>query len=173
MAEDRIGIIADVAAVVQDLQGNLGELSQTVVNGYFTMIFFAGFPDSVAESDLRAALEQIDPANPLQISLRQSNGAVANVSSDDQQNRYILTATGADRLGLVARLTSYLRQRQINIIDQSNLVSDGVYIMILVLSLPADSDVVRLKRSLQAAAKEMNITVELQHHEIFRVTNEV
>ena len=34
MARDRVGIVADVATAIKNLEGNLGDLSQTVLSGY-------------------------------------------------------------------------------------------------------------------------------------------
>ena len=38
MWRDRVGIIHDIASRIAELQGNIADLSQTVVSGYFTMI---------------------------------------------------------------------------------------------------------------------------------------
>ena len=55
MSHDRIGIIADVTAAIKTLHGNLEDLSQTVLRGYFSMILLARFPDGTTEDNLRKA----------------------------------------------------------------------------------------------------------------------
>ena len=43
MSHDRVGIIADVTGAIKSLHGNLEDLSQTVMKGYFTMLLLATF----------------------------------------------------------------------------------------------------------------------------------
>ena len=45
MSQDRVGIVADVAGAIKALRGNLEDMTQTVLRGYFTMILLAEFPD--------------------------------------------------------------------------------------------------------------------------------
>ena len=44
-AENRVGIMSAVTKAMTELGGDLREASQTVVRGFFTMIFSAEFPD--------------------------------------------------------------------------------------------------------------------------------
>ncbi|MBN4071716.1 ACT domain-containing protein [Desulfotalea psychrophila] len=41
MSKDRPGIIADVTTVIYDLGGDLADLNQSVLGGYFTMLLIA------------------------------------------------------------------------------------------------------------------------------------
>ncbi|RKX42690.1 MAG: hypothetical protein DRP64_09445, partial [Verrucomicrobia bacterium] len=43
MAKDRPGIVAEVTAGISALDGNLADLRESVLCGYFTMILIAGF----------------------------------------------------------------------------------------------------------------------------------
>ena len=44
-AADRVGIVYSVSGALRDQQGNILELSQTVLRGYFTIILAVAFPD--------------------------------------------------------------------------------------------------------------------------------
>jgi hypothetical protein len=47
------------------------------------------------------------------------------------------------------------------------------YWMILQVTLPPGSEIGKLKRSLTLVMAEVGVKAELQHHNIFRATNEV
>ncbi len=52
-AANRAGILAAVTKAMSELGGDLREASQTVVRGYFTMIFSAEFPDQIDQTLIR------------------------------------------------------------------------------------------------------------------------
>ena len=43
-AKDRIGIVYEIASAIRDLGGDIDDARQSVLHGYFTMIFLVGFP---------------------------------------------------------------------------------------------------------------------------------
>ncbi|OPZ26502.1 MAG: hypothetical protein BWZ02_01987 [Lentisphaerae bacterium ADurb.BinA184] len=173
MTRDRIGIVADVTTAIRDLGGNLADLSQTVVCGHFTMILVASFPESVTRQGLRNALRAIDAADPFEVGIRQPPEAVVPEPAGYSEDHYVLTAVGADRTGLVAAVSTYLRDRGINIVDFTTRVQAGQYTMILAIDLPAGCNVRTFRQEMQGALAGVGIRLELQHHDIFRATNEV
>ena len=173
MAEDRVGIVADVSGVIKNLEGSLADMSQTVLRGHFTMILVARFPDSVTPERLRAALRGISEGRAFEVGVIQTPGELPAEAPETQERRYVLTAAGPDRIGLVSTVTELLRQKGVNIEDLATRVDSGSYTMILLLNLPAGMDVARLKHSLKVAMSDIDTAVNLQHHEIFRATNEI
>ncbi len=173
MAEDRTGIVADVTTAIRDLGGNLADMSQTVLRGYFTMILLASFPEEVTPDGIRAALRAVEGRTPFEVGVRVADGELPAEATVIADRQYVLTAVGPDRTGLVSAVAEYLRQKEINIRDLSTCVDNGVYTMILLLDLPSGADVARLKRSLQIAMEDVALSVELRHHALFRSTNEI
>ena len=173
MAQDRVGIVADVTTAIRNLGGNLADMSQTVLRGHFTMILIASFPEDLTRDGLRAALEAVAGKTPFEVGLHEPQGELPGEATAIADNQYVLTATGPDRIGLVSAVAEYLRQKGINIVDLSTCVESGTYTMILLLDLPQGTDVARLKRSLQIAMEDVALSVELRHHALFRSTNEI
>ena len=173
MAADRIGIVADVATAIRTLQGNLADLSQTVLQDYFTMILVAEFPEGVKEDTVRDAIHRVQGDTPFCIGIQPWKGSGDKGPKPSSDNHYVLTATGADRIGLVAAVAEYCRHKQINIADLATIVANGTYTMLLLLDILPGTDLTKLKRSLGIAMTDIGITVELQHHSIFKATNEI
>ncbi len=173
MAKDRVGIVADVTTAIKGLQGNLADMSQTVLCGYFTMILVAGFPEGATPETIKKRLKAIEGDTPFEVGIQQPAEVLHPEASEAHSRQYVLTAVGPDRIGLVAAVSEYLRQKEINIRDLSTCVEEGVYTMVLLLDLPPGADVAKLKRSLQVAMEDIALNVELRHHAIFRKTNEI
>jgi glycine cleavage system transcriptional repressor len=173
MARDRVGIIADVTTAIQELDGNLADMSQTVLRGYFTMILIASFPDHLGPEDIRSALKAAAGGSSFEIGIALPGDELPSESPGVGERQYVLTAVGPDRIGLVAAVSGYLREKDINIADLSTTVDNGIYTMMLLVELPAGADVAKLKHGLQVAMEDVALSVELRHHAIFRMTNEI
>ena len=57
-AADRVGIVFSVAGTLRDQGGNILELSQTVMRGYFTIILAVEFPEAKDPRKLAAAITE-------------------------------------------------------------------------------------------------------------------
>ena len=173
MKRDRVGIVADVTAALQELDGNLADLSQTVLRGYFTMIMVADFPASVGLETIRETLAAVAPEDPFEIGLKLPDVSLVPEPRAYPQGHYVLTAVGPDRIGLVAEVSAYLRDRDINIDDLATQAEHGRYTMIFAVDLPPATDVGKFQREMQAAMDPTGVTAVIQHHDIFRALNEI
>lgn len=173
LARDRVGIIADVTTVIRNLDGNLADLSQTVLCGHFTMILVADFPPRVDAEAIRQSLQAVDPEEPFEVGIRKPREALHAETADPVGDHYILTAVGPDEIGLVAAVSTHLREHGINIDDLTTRVEDGNYTMILSIDFPADAAIGVFKQAMQEAMDPVGVRIDIQHHEIFRATNEI
>ena len=172
MARDQVGMVAEIAGVVSRLGGNIEDISQTVTRGYFSMILIVQFKDKVSPAAIRSALNAADQLSDASIGVCEWRN-VPTLSPADTDHRYVLTASGPDRSGLVAAVAGYLRERNINIVDLASLINQGEYTMMFLVDLPPDTDVSKLRHSLQINLESLSLQVELRHHALFRKTNEI
>ncbi len=172
-SRDRIGIVCDVSSAISELCGDIADLRQSVLCGYFTMILIASFPAEVAAETIRDRLVAINtPDRPaLEITVNRAEGLVADEASV-LENAYMLTASGPDRIGFVATVSSFCARHQINILDLSTAVADGSYIMMLLVDL-SRCDTGDIRRRLKEFGQETGFNVVLQHYDIFKATHEV
>jgi predicted amino acid-binding ACT domain protein len=173
MTRDRVGIIADVTAVIQRLQGNLADLSQTVQGGYFTMLVAASFPEAVTEEDIRRQFRALDDEEPFEVGIKACRAPETGAAPADNKRKYVLTVSGPDRIGFVALVSECLRQHRINIEDLTTTVTDGHYVMALQLNLPETVSLAELTENLQRILPEIKAKFVLQHYDIFKATNEI
>ena len=156
IGRDRPGIIAEVTAVVADLGGNLEDSSMTLLRGHFAWMLIADVAASA--EDLSARLAHLTE-DGLTVS-------VLPVGEDEPyrgEAGYLLSVHGADRPGIVARVTSILAIHGGNIVDLSTrLGAAGMYVALAEVTLPASVDVVALGAELAEAGHELGVGVSLR-----------
>ncbi|GAP19990.1 glycine cleavage system protein R [Leptolinea tardivitalis] len=175
MSRDRVGIVHEVSQSICDLDGNIADIRQSVLCGYFTMILLASFPSSVSHRDIERKLAEVDARSETAIDV-----AVKKVDVDGRpsgktipDNAYVLTATGPDRVGFVATVSSFCANNNINILDLSTTSANGEYVMILITDLSKCPSMEAIRRDLQDFAREKGLRIVLQHYDIFRAVNEI
>lgn len=175
MSRDRVGIIYEVSKAISELDGNIADMRQSVLCGYFTMILLASFPESVNQRAIERKLAEIDAHSetPIDAAVELVTKEPATTSSPIPENAYVLTATGNDKIGFVATVTSFCARHHINILDLSTTVSSGAYVMILIVDLSRCLSVADVRSDLTQFSKDFDLKVVLQHYDIFRAVNEI
>ena len=174
-SHDRVGIIYEVTRASGSLGGNIADIRQSVLCGYFSMILLASFPPKTTRRSIEGKLAEVDSnsESAIETVVRKAENNVLSYNSSVPENAYVLTATGHDRIGFVATIALFCVQHNINIIDLSTTVSNGAYVMILILDLNHIASIYEMRRDLQKFSSENDVTVMLQHYDIFRAVNEI
>ena len=174
MCRDRVGLVYEISNAISELKGNIADLRQSVLCGYFTMILLASFPQDVNKRAIERKFAEVDSKSETVIDVAVEKTEEPPVSSTPMsENTYVLTATGSNRIGLVATVASFCARNHINILDLSTTVSDGAYIMILLIDLDDRSAFGQVRTELLQYAQEHDLKVVLQHHDIFKAVNEI
>lgn len=172
---DRVGIIYEVTKAISELGGNIADIRQSILCGYFTMILLASFPPGTTQRSIERKLAEADSnsESAIEALVRKADNHALTSGTSMPETAYVLTATGHDRIGFVATITSFCAQNDINIIDLSTTISDGAYVMILVIDLNHAKSISDMRRELQMFSQENGIQAVLQHYDIFRAVNEI
>ena len=168
MAKDRPGIVAEVTEGISALGGNLADLRESVLCGYFTMILIAGFPSTVSVAEVEAGLAG---STASQVSVVPHEGSLEE--SDHAENAYVLSAVGRDRVGLVAQVSRFCFGRGVNILDLASHVEADQYTMMLQIDLSNIQSLEGFKEEISSFGKSSGLKLVLQHNDIFRATNEI
>ena len=171
MARDRVGIVRDVTSALFELDSNLTHVSQTVMRGYFTLIISVQVPDDRTLLEIRQAAERKGGVGEFEVNVRPYEPPPASQLRESE--RYTLTMVGKDRKGIISRATCYLADRGINIDDFYAYVLDGRFVMLVQVSIPESVNTDEVRSELEELGREYELTVHLQHENIFRATNDV
>jgi glycine cleavage system transcriptional repressor len=175
ISRDRIGIIFEVSKAISELEGNIADVRQSVLCGYFTMILLASFPPEVTQRSIERKLAEADShsESAIEAVVRKADESALTSTVSTPENAYVLTATGHDRVGFVALMTSFCARHNINILDLSTTVSDEAYVMVLIIDLNHCASIIDVRQDLQQFSQENSIKAVLQHYDIFRALHEI
>jgi predicted amino acid-binding ACT domain protein len=174
MAADRKGIVHHVALAISQLDGDLEDISQTVLRGHFVMMLLASFPQDVTAAQVVDALDQLGAQLDLEPAVSVKPLASVPTPDDPATGRdvYVLTASGADRIGFVAAVAGFCADNQMNILDLETRAVNGSYLMLLQVDL-RDVDPRAAQTALAAFSKANNLRTTLQHSDVFQATQEL
>lgn len=92
----------------------------------------------------------------------------------NKRNRVIVTVLGADRVGIVAGITTVLAESNANIIDLTSTQMKGMFVMMMMVDI-TDSPLTlsELQDRLQKRAEELQVQVIAQHEDVFRYMHRI
>ncbi len=156
VGHDRPGIIAQAAEILADCGMNLEDSSMTLLRGHFAMTLICAGDAEAAR--VEAALQPLADGS-LDVTVRE-------VPSDHDQrplgDTYLVTVHGADRLGIVARLAGVLADAGGNITDLTTRLSNGLYVLLAEVDLPASAQVDALRARLAEVSDELGVDAGLR-----------
>lgn len=172
-AVDRPGIVAGVSSAIKNLGGNIESCSQTVLDGYFTLIMTFSLQESVDADELKAKVLQEKGLEGCQAVLFATTEPKKTFETPES-NIFVITAFGKDSEGIVAQFTRYLGDKEINIVDlYGNITPDGDFMLIGQVEVNPKLDLQNIKYDLEALGEQVGFTVRIQHNNIFVATNHI
>jgi len=170
LTDDHPGIVAAITRAVNLRGGNIDACSQTVVEGYFTLIMIISFAKPVKPDTLADEIRS-DTKTGFQIVTREFVPPAPKPVRLVEQ--FVLTAFGKDKPGIVRRFSEYLAGKGINILDLFAHRQGDDFLLIGQIEIPAASDIALLQADLEQIATKEAFTVKLQHENIFVATNQL
>jgi predicted amino acid-binding ACT domain protein len=172
-SRDRIGIVYEISSALAELAGNIADSRQSVMCGYYTMILRASFPAEVSRQSIEVRLAEVDRKSPTPLNILVNSIDEPLPDLGNPENRYVLTASGADQIGFVARVAGFCVKHQINILDLSTTLSHGEFVMMLEVDLSRCGSISEVRTALVDFGRDNTLSVVLQHHDIFKAVNEI
>jgi predicted amino acid-binding ACT domain protein len=170
-AADRVGIVHTVTGTIRDLRGNILELSQTVMRGYFTIIVAVEFVES---QDLDALSREIASQGgefDLTVAVRQSTEAESKPPVPNGE-RFILTVLGDDHAGNVHGISACLTRLGVNIVDLHARAEGPRFSLVMEAFLPPDLSPAVVRADLERFGRDLGLQAFVQHENIFTATSE-
>ena len=89
-------------------------------------------------------------------------------------NICILTISGKDKVGIIARLSTAMTKANINIIDVTQKVVEGTFVMTMACDMIAATvDIEHIQKKLQCIAKDMDLNITFQNETIFKAMHRI
>ena len=170
--QDRPGIVAAVAEGLYKLQCNIEDTCMTRLREEFTMMVLLRLPTGLSPDTL--ADQMRSSTEPLQLTVlcREVPAPGAAVQDSPDVPTYMLSVYGADRPGIVAKVTRVVADHDGNITDVNTRVIGSsqkpIYVMLLEIRLPSQQDPSRLETALEALKPELGVDISFRSIEPIR-----
>jgi len=177
VGRDRPGIIANVSGVLYQNRCSIEELSQTAIRGQFAMILTASVGEGVSVRNLKSDFAELAKDLDLDINLRQLKPEDMVPFQAGETEPFIIIVRGEDRPGLVYGIAEVLAERGINITNLAARVAlmsqKSEYMQVFEVDIPKELDYGLVQEKLRHRGKEMGVSVDLQHRDIYRAINQI
>jgi len=163
--KDRPGIVADVTKVLFENGCNLEDNTMTLLADEFTLVLLFSSQDPQAEEVLLKECRRLEKEKGVSAFMRpldergeQKKGGSLN---------YTLHVEGMDQAGIVYKISQFLADHQVNILDLSSKVMAApgsgtpLYIMDIDIQMPAGMTLDKLEEGLSAVADELHVDISV------------
>jgi len=86
----------------------------------------------------------------------------------------IITVVGSDKVGIIAKVSSFLAERNVNIEDITQTVLSGNFVMMMMVTFSqAAANLETLKAELNDLGKNLNVSISLMHEGVFSAMHRI
>lgn len=162
LGPDRPGVIAALTEVLLSDGGNLEDASMTLLRGQFAMTLIVDVPRSVTA--VESALAPVAGSLDLLVSVRETSADTDDLRPPSAS--HVLRVHGADRPGLLHRMTALLASYDVNVTDLATRLVGApaapVYVMLVSCDVPTSAPLDGLQRALTELAAELEVEATLR-----------
>jgi ACT domain-containing protein len=81
---------------------------------------------------------------------------------------------GSDKVGIIARVSAFLAERNINIEDINQTILSGNFVMMMMVDLSSGAqDLDGIKRELAALGDSLNVSISVMHEKVFSAMHRI
>ncbi|MHC4783938.1 MAG: ACT domain-containing protein [Planctomycetota bacterium] len=86
----------------------------------------------------------------------------------------IVTVTGKDKVGIIARISNIMAKANVNIVDVSQRIMEEYFVMTMACDITdATANMDKLHQQLGKFGREMDLQITFQHENIFKAMHRV
>ncbi|MDE6613321.1 MAG: ACT domain-containing protein [Clostridia bacterium] len=88
--------------------------------------------------------------------------------------RAVVTVVGKDKTGIIAKISAFLAEREVNIVDISQTILEEFFAMIMLVDISkSNKQLSVLSEECSKLGNEIGMSVHVQHEEIFNAMHSV
>ncbi len=161
--KDRPGIVADVTEVLYENGCNLEDTSMSMLSDEFTINLLFSSGNNDIESILEKECASLEQQKDISAFIR----PIKSVQQEALAKLPLCTihVEGLDQAGIVYKISRYLSDNQLNIVDLKSTVKatpesgTALYLMDIHIQLPEASSINLIGDALNAVAEEINVDI--------------
>ncbi len=178
LGNDQPGILATVATIINQRQGNIENVSQTLLHTVFAAILLVDVPHEESPEKLQQALCEAGASMALNISVYPWDNQTSDWHDHTPETQpYIISAIGPDRQGLVANVANQLYKHGVNISNLQAIFKGGKNpmenVMVFEIDVPRATNMDQLREALAEIASRLDLEISVQHRKIFESVSNI
>lgn len=88
--------------------------------------------------------------------------------------RAVVTVVGKDKTGIISKISTFLADREVNILDISQTILQDYFTMIMMVDLTsANTELATLARECEEMGKRIGMSIHIQHEAIFNAMHSI
>jgi glycine cleavage system transcriptional repressor len=184
-SKDKPGIIYTAVNTIKDLGGNLLSMNQTVLDNYFSMIIIASFSDIYKINSIKDTVStrlkkhtynnsEVVVLNCDESTLTSNNNDPYSSFEKSINDQYVLSLCSKTKNDNVLNILKICTEYDINILNLFSKTKNSLYTMIFFIDTTELKSMIKFRGELHKLEQiDPNLRIMLQHHEIFKATNEI
>jgi glycine cleavage system transcriptional repressor len=178
LGSDQPGIMAKVASVIKQHNGNIENLSQTLLDTVFGALLRVELAADDSAEKLQEALSHSFAGLDLFVRVHPWNESTTDWHQHKPETQpYIVTAIGPDRQGLVAEMATALFEHGVNITNIQAIFKGGKNpmdnLMVFEVDVPRSTVMDALREVLADIAERLDLEISVQHRKIFESVSNI
>ena len=86
----------------------------------------------------------------------------------------VITVIGHDKVGIIAKVSTYLSEHKINILDITQTILSGNFVMMMMVELKdADIAIDELRTQMEKTATDMGVDINIMSEKVFSAMHRV
>ena len=165
LGKDQPGIVAGVTKILYRLGCNLEDSAMTRLEGEFAIMLIFSTKAKTNEAQLRRTFAPLEKRLKLAVHLKPLT-ATESRAPQKRGLQLLISVYGADKPGIVFRMSEALAKAGVNITDVHTHRSTGrgpsLYLLLLEVELPARMTAAMLEQRLKTLGKSLGVEVSLR-----------
>jgi glycine cleavage system transcriptional repressor len=163
-AADRPGILAAVATALAELGGDIAEINHAVVKNYFAIILAADFPEERKPQVIVGHLEGVCRPFGVELILKDPDRDPRLEAISGKTGKYVLSISGHDAPGIVARVSGCLAREGIDITHLRGMRREEgrSFELVFELAVPAGVEGTTLQGEIEQVAASLGLSARLE-----------
>lgn len=88
--------------------------------------------------------------------------------------RAVVTVVGKDKTGIISKVSTFLAEKDVNILDISQTIMDEYFAMIMMVDLSnSQTELSQLVEECSAMGRKIGMSIHIQHEDIFNAMHSV
>jgi ACT domain-containing protein len=86
----------------------------------------------------------------------------------------IITVVGSDKVGIIAKVSTFLASHKINIADITQTILSGNFVMMMMVDLDgADISIDELRKTMSREAEQMGVEINIMNEKVFSAMHRI